>query len=89
MIEEAIKSAVTEAIMSDEFAKLVAVAVAEQLTVQKEKTSTRELSDKEAADILRRSVSTIRKWKKEGRINSVQRGGIRVVRMCDVLGVKE
>lgn len=89
MIEDAIKTAVTQAIMSDEFAKLVARQVAAEIRAQAESESTEILKDKEVADIMRCSVATVRRKKRSGTIPTVQHGGVRVVRKCDLLGVKE
>jgi hypothetical protein len=73
---------------SDEFLDRLAEKVAQKMKAQAQAQSTEELTDGEAAKILRRSVSTVRRMKKNGTIPTVQKGGVRVIRMCDVLEVK-
>jgi hypothetical protein len=74
---------------SDEFLDRLADKVAEKMLARAEKASTEELTDKQAAAILRKSVSTVRRMKKDGTIPSMQKGGVRVIRLCDILSVEK
>jgi hypothetical protein len=76
-------------IASDEFLDRLADKVAEKMLARAEKASTEELTDKQAAAILRKSVSTVRRMKKDGTIPSMQKGGVRVIRLCDILSVEK
>lgn len=74
-------------ITSDEFIKRLAKQVAAELRAQDESESTEFFTDREVAKILRCSVTTVWRKKKKGLIASVQVGGIRRVRKCDLLEV--
>lgn len=76
-------------ITSDEFIKRLAKQVAAELRAQDESESEEFLTDREVAKILRCSVTTVWRKKEKGLIKSVQVGGIRRVRKCDLLGVEK
>ncbi len=88
-MREIIQFVALEDLTSSEFLDKLAEAVAQKIQDKAEKSSTAVLKDAEVAKILRKSVSTVRKWKRDKKIPTVRIGGVSVVRKCDLLEVKE
>jgi len=67
-----------------ELEPIIRRVVREELA-EAQKVDTTPLSDEQVAQRLHRSVATIRRMKKDGRLNSIPTARGRVVRVCDLV----
>lgn len=74
---------------SGDFLERLAEKVAEKISAKASADSEEFLTDAEIAKLIGCSVTTVWRKKKSGKIGSVQVGGVRRVRKCDLLGGKE